>query len=70
MLAALRDRFPTFAIDTGQHYDYELNALLYDQLGVPAPDALLGVGSAPRPEQLARIESACTDVLRGRSRGW
>ena len=65
LLAALGDRFPTFAIDTGQHYDYELNALLYDELGVPAPDALLGVGSAPRPEQLARIESACTDVLRG-----
>lgn len=64
LLPALRERYSTFAIDTGQHYDYELNALLYDQLGVPSPDSLLGVGSAPRDEQLARIEAASRDELR------
>jgi len=64
LLPALRERYATFAIDTGQHYDYELNALLYDQLGVPSPDALLGVGSAQRDEQLARIEASCSEALR------
>lgn len=63
LLPALAGTFPTFAIDTGQHYDYELNALLYEQLGVPAPDALLNVGSAPRDEQLARIEVSCRAAL-------
>jgi UDP-N-acetylglucosamine 2-epimerase len=64
LLPALGERYTTFAIDTGQHYDYELNALLYEQLAVPPPDVLLGVGSASRDEQLARIEVACRDALR------
>jgi len=64
LLPALGERYSTFAIDTGQHYDYELNALLYEQLGVPSPNALLGVGSASRDEQLALIETACGDALR------
>lgn len=66
LLPALRERWDTLTIDTGQHYDYELNALLYDQLQVPRPDVLLGVGSAPRDEQLALIERACGAVLRQR----
>ncbi|MGE5926904.1 MAG: non-hydrolyzing UDP-N-acetylglucosamine 2-epimerase [Gemmatimonadota bacterium] len=43
------------AIDTGQHYDYELNALHYEQLGVAAPDHCLEVGSASHAEQTAAI---------------
>jgi UDP-N-acetylglucosamine 2-epimerase len=43
------------AIDTGQHYDYALNQLLYDQLGVAAPDHCLEVGSASHATQTAAI---------------
>lgn len=43
------------AIDTGQHYDYELNALLYEQLEVTAPDAFLDVGSGSHASQLAAV---------------
>jgi UDP-N-acetylglucosamine 2-epimerase len=43
------------AIDTGQHYDYALNQLLYDQLGVAAPDHCLEVGSASHATQTAGI---------------
>ena len=46
--------YEVLAVDTGQHYDYELNALLYQQLGVRPPDALLEVGSAGHAEQTAR----------------
>lgn len=52
---ALKRVGPVLAVDTGQHYDYELNALLYEQLGVAPPDALLGVGSASHAEQTAAI---------------
>jgi hypothetical protein len=38
LLAQLRAHGPTLAVDTGQHYDYELNALLYEQLGIARPD--------------------------------
>jgi UDP-GlcNAc3NAcA epimerase len=54
------------AVDTGQHYDYELNALLYQQLGVRAPDVLLEVGSAGQAEQTAAILVRAEQVLRER----
>jgi UDP-GlcNAc3NAcA epimerase len=52
-----------FAVDTGQHYDYELNALLYEQLGVRPPDVLLDVGSAGQAEQTAEILVRAERVL-------
>ena len=54
------------AVDTGQHYDYELNALLYTQLGVQAADVLLEVGSGPHAEQTAAILIRAERVLHER----
>jgi UDP-GlcNAc3NAcA epimerase len=54
------------AVDTGQHYDYELNALLYEQLGVRPPDVLLEVGSAGQAEQTAAILVRAERVFRER----
>ena len=51
------------AVDTGQHYDYELNALLYAQLGVRPADVLLEVGSAGHAEQTAAILVRAERVL-------
>lgn len=45
-------------VDTGQHYDYSLHRVHYDQLGVAPPDAYLGVGSASHAEQTASILTA------------
>ena len=56
--------YDVLAMDTGQHYDYELNALLYEQLGVRAPDAILEVGSAGHAEQTAAILVRAETVLR------
>lgn len=52
---ALAPVAPVTAIDTGQHYDYALNELLYAQLGVAAPDHCLEVGSASHAAQTAGI---------------
>jgi len=52
------------AIDTGQHYDYALNDLLYNQLGVAAPDLCLGVGSGSHGEQTAAILSGIEPIFR------
>jgi UDP-N-acetylglucosamine 2-epimerase len=51
-------------VDTGQHYDYELNGLLYQQLGVDPPEHFLGVGSAPAPKQAAAVLERATAVYR------
>jgi UDP-GlcNAc3NAcA epimerase len=64
LLGALRARWPVTAIDTGQHYDFELNGLLYQQLGVPRPDHFLGVGSGEPAEQTAAVLMRTAELLR------
>ncbi len=57
-------RVSVVAVDTGQHYDYELNAQLYQQLGVALPDAMLDVGSGSHAEQTAAILTRIDDLFR------
>jgi UDP-GlcNAc3NAcA epimerase len=51
-------------VDTGQHYDFEMNELLYQQLGVPRPDHFLGVGSGESATQTAAVLARAAEVLR------
>lgn len=51
------------AVDTGQHYDYELNELIYRQLGVAPPDRFLEVGSGSHAEQTAAVMTRCESLL-------
>jgi UDP-N-acetylglucosamine 2-epimerase len=60
---ALAATGPVVAVDTGQHYDYAMHQVHYDQLGVHAPDAFLGVGSGSHAEQTAAILTACETWL-------
>jgi UDP-GlcNAc3NAcA epimerase len=64
LLAALRARWPVTAVDTGQQYDFELNRLLYQQLGVPLPDHFLGIGAGEPAEQTAGILARTAELLR------
>lgn len=48
---ALRRRFREIVIHTGQHYDYALSRLFFEELGLPEPDRHLGVGSGSHAEQ-------------------
>lgn len=60
----LSRRGGVFAIDTGQHYEHALNALLYHQLGIAAPDRFLEVGSGSHAEQTGLILSRAESALR------
>jgi UDP-N-acetylglucosamine 2-epimerase len=51
----IRKRGEEFLIHTGQHYDHGMSRLLFDELGMPEPDANLGVGSGSHAEQTAGI---------------
>jgi UDP-GlcNAc3NAcA epimerase len=42
---ALRERHEEILVHSGQHYDYAMSDVFFEQLGVPTPDYTLGVGS-------------------------
>jgi UDP-N-acetylglucosamine 2-epimerase (non-hydrolysing) len=50
-------------VHTGQHYDYELSQVFFDQLGIPNTNYHLGAGSGSHAEQTARIMTAFEEVL-------
>ena len=58
----LRERHEEVLVHSGQHYDDELSAVFFRELGVPAPDHELGVGSAPDGIQVGRIMHALEPV--------
>ena len=50
-------------VHTGQHYDEQMSAAFFGDLGIPLPDFNLNVGSASHAVQTARIMQAFEPVL-------
>lgn len=42
-------------VHTGQHYDYNMSKLFFEQLQLPKPDIYLGVGGGSHAQQTAKI---------------
>ena len=59
-IAAISRAFKKFEIDyeiihTGQHYDYNMNKIFFEEFGLKEPHVHLDVGSGPHGEQTAQI---------------
>ncbi len=52
---ALDGRFEETVVHTGQHYDHELSAVFFDELGLAEPDYHLDVGSGSHATQTADV---------------
>jgi UDP-N-acetylglucosamine 2-epimerase (non-hydrolysing) len=66
VVAALEARFPEWPatiVHTGQHYDRLMSEVFLEELGVPEPDHVLGVGSGSHGEQIARVLERLEPVL-------
>jgi len=59
----LRKHLHEIVVHTGQHYDYLMSKVFFEDLGVPQPDYDLGVGSASHGEQTGRMLMGVEQVL-------
>jgi UDP-N-acetylglucosamine 2-epimerase len=55
--------YQEFLLHTGQHYDYNMSQVFFDELQLPQPDINLGIGSGPHGEQTARMLTGVEQVL-------
>ena len=65
VLGALRrySKIRQTLVHTGQHYDANMSDVFFQQLGIPAPDANLGVGSGSHAWQTAQIMTRLEPIL-------
>jgi UDP-N-acetylglucosamine 2-epimerase (non-hydrolysing) len=66
VIAVLRELDPDgrhVLVHTGQHYDRMMSEVFLEELGVPAPDHMLGVGSGSHAVQLGGVLEAIAPVL-------
>jgi UDP-N-acetylglucosamine 2-epimerase (non-hydrolysing) len=66
VISALRRRLPEgrhTIVHTGQHYDRLMSEVFFEELGVPAPDHMLEVGSGTHAQMTARVMERLEPVL-------
>ena len=66
VISAMRGRLPEgrhVIVHTGQHYDRAMSEVFFEELGVPAPDHMLEVGSGTHAQQTARTMERLEPVI-------
>jgi UDP-GlcNAc3NAcA epimerase len=63
----LRLRHQEILVHTGQHYDHGMSDVFFDELGIPAPEYHLGIGSATHGAQTGAMLTAVEAVLQKES---
>lgn len=64
------DLFDQALVHTGQHYDYNMSRIFFEDLEMPEPDAFLEAGSGTHAEQTARVMQAFEPVVLKRRPDW
>lgn len=59
----LRKKHEEILIHTGQHYDYQMNKVFFEQLNIPEPDYHLDVGSGSQGYQTGEMLKKMEEVL-------
>ena len=58
-----KDKIHHLICHTGQHYDEKMSKIFFDELGLPAPDFYLGIGSGSHAVQTAGVMVAFEKIL-------
>jgi UDP-GlcNAc3NAcA epimerase len=59
----LRKRFEELLVHTGQHYDTDMSDVFFEELGIPAADCTLGVGSKSHARQTGEMMEKLEEFL-------
>jgi UDP-N-acetylglucosamine 2-epimerase (non-hydrolysing) len=59
----LRESFSEVLVHTGQHYDFGMSDVFFEELDIPEPDYNLGVGSANHANQTAEMLRTLDEVV-------
>lgn len=62
-LATHHPKLDSILVHTGQHYDYEMSKVFFEDLEIPEPDIYLGVGSGTHAEQTGRVMMEFEKIL-------
>jgi UDP-GlcNAc3NAcA epimerase len=57
------DQITQLLVHTGQHYDENMSNVFFDEMGIPAPDFNLHVGSSSHAAQTAKIMEGIEDLI-------
>ena len=57
------EEFASILVHTGQHYDDAMSRIFLEELGIGAPDHMLGIGSGSQAEQTARVMERLEPLL-------
>ena len=63
VLKASSGRIKNVCLHTGQHYDYKLDKIFFDELELPAPKYNLEVGSGSHAEETGKMLIGIEKVL-------
>lgn len=65
-----KDPLHEVIIHTGQHYDYEMSQVFFDQLEIPKPDHHLNVGSGLHGDQTGKMLAGIESILINEKPDW
>jgi len=60
---AVSKRHQHIILHTGQHYDYQMSQVFFEELEIPSPDHYLGVGSGTHGAQTGKMLTAIEEIL-------